>query len=76
MLDARAAADGVRAEGMELVLSLRQISDALREGAERLLADIEAVHARMVGELEAADPVQPASGRDEALEVPEFVSRG
>jgi cell division septum initiation protein DivIVA len=55
VLDARAAADGVRAEGMEVVSNLRQISDTLRETSVRVLQDVEAIHARMIGELERAE---------------------
>ncbi|HTX32143.1 MAG TPA: hypothetical protein VMD09_12215 [Solirubrobacteraceae bacterium] len=83
VLDARATADGVRAEGMEVVSNLRQISDALREMSERVLRDVQAIHTRMVGELERADPTQssaspePASGEsDPELDVPDFVARG
>jgi hypothetical protein len=78
VLDARATADGVRAEGMEVVSNLRQISDTLRELADRVLADVEAIHARMVGELEAADPAPepaPADTQGE-LDVPDFIARG
>jgi cell division septum initiation protein DivIVA len=88
ILDARATADGVRAEGMEVVSNLRQISDTLRELSERVLRDVEAIHARMVGELERAAPgdavteepaataplAEPAA-RDQ-LDVPDFVARG
>ncbi len=76
VLDARATADGVRAEGMEVVSNLRQISDTLRELSDRVLADVEAIHARMVGELEAASPSPDASPSeaDEQLDVPDFVS--
>lgn len=78
VLDARATADGVRAEGMEVVSNLRQISDALRELSERVRADVEAIHARMVGELEAVSPSlgpAPADAEGE-LDVPDFVARG
>lgn len=69
VLDARASADGVRAEGMEVVSNLRQISDTLREMADRVLEDVEAIHARMVGELErvratADDSLTVAPGHD------------
>lgn len=89
VLDAQASADGVRAEGMELVSNLREMGAALRSNAERLLHDIQSIHARMVGELgelapapaaedpaDAALPEPPASADDEALDVPDFVSRG
>jgi cell division septum initiation protein DivIVA len=81
VLDARALADGVRAEGMEVVSNLRQISDTLRGLSERVLEDVEAIHARMVGELEGVapepvsveSPAAPAS--DDELNVPDFVAR-
>lgn len=78
ILDARATADGVRAEGMELVSNLRQMSDALREISERVLEDVEAIHARMLGELTQVEP-EPAGASEvsdtaeEELDVPEFV---
>jgi len=88
VLDARATADGVRAEGMELVSNLREMSDSLRVNAERLLADIQSIHARMVGELERVDPgtdsIAPGTSGPEAesessiedeLDVPDFVQR-
>lgn len=56
VLDARASADGVRAEALELVSNLRQMSDSLRANAERLLEDIQSIHARMVRDLERVDP--------------------
>lgn len=76
VLDARALADGVRAEGMEVVSNLRQISDTLRELSERVLEDVEAIHTRMVGELEGVDsgsraPVAPdAESSPPAVEEP------
>jgi cell division septum initiation protein DivIVA len=91
VLDARASADGVRAEGMELVSQLREMGDALRANAERLLSDIQAIHSRMVGELRRVEPEgggsavpndnpqgadEAAPPADEALEIPDFVSRG
>ena len=56
VLDARATAEGVRAEGMELVSMLRQTSDALRASADMLQSDIDRIHAWMVGELERVEP--------------------
>ena len=50
VLDARATADGVRAEGMELVSNLREMGDVLRANAERLLHDIQSIHSRMVSD--------------------------
>ena len=70
VLDARQSADGVRAEGMELVSNLREMSDVLRSNAEILLRDIQAIHSRMVGELEGARPgdADSASGGEAAPE--------
>src|ERR1017187_8208744 len=55
LLDAPAAADGVRAEGLELVGNLRQMGDSLRSNAERLLQDVQLIHTRMVATLDNAD---------------------
>jgi cell division septum initiation protein DivIVA len=77
VLDARATADGVRAEGMEVVSNLREMGASLRSNAERLLHDIQSIHARMVGELgevapadedgaEAAAPEPSPGGHDRA----------
>jgi vacuolar-type H+-ATPase subunit H len=89
VLDARATAEGVRAEGMELVSNLREMGDVLRANAERLLADIQSIHARMVRELDRVDPArsrsdaaaeapvpaaEPAGSADE-LDVPDFIAR-
>jgi hypothetical protein len=41
---------------MELVSNLREMGDALRANAERLLHDIQSIHSRMVSDLEKADP--------------------
>ena len=89
VLDARATADGVRAEGMELVSNLREMGDVLRANAERLLHDIQSIHSRMVSDLERVDPGgggdqaigpgessedgPPASGAGDELEVPDFI---
>jgi cell division septum initiation protein DivIVA len=67
VLDARASADGVRAEGMEVVSNLRQISDTLREMAERVLADVEAIHTRMVSELERVEALGGGAEADAAV---------
>lgn len=83
VLDARASADGVRAEGMELVSNLREMSDVLRSNADLLLRDIQAIHARMIGELERVRPegadttaADSADPDDRALAIPDFISRG
>jgi hypothetical protein len=70
---------------MELVSNLREMGAALRSNAERLLHDIQSIHARMVGELgevapERVDEARPEPSTDaadeESLDVPDFVSRG
>jgi hypothetical protein len=73
---------------MEIVSDLRQMGDSLRANAERLLKDIEEIHARMMSRLEAvgselrtapSEPPSPASATTQAgsddLDVPDFVSR-
>jgi cell division septum initiation protein DivIVA len=81
VVDARATADGVRAEGMEVVSSLRQISDTLRDLSDRVLQDVEAIHARTMGELQRVapadaaaeeEPIHSAPAEDD-LDVPDFV---
>jgi hypothetical protein len=44
---------------MELVSALRGVSDSLRASAAQLEEELEAVHARMTGELEGAGPDEP-----------------
>jgi hypothetical protein len=53
--EARVVAADVRSEGMELVQNLREMGDSLRSNAELLLRDIQAVHSRMVAELDRVD---------------------
>jgi hypothetical protein len=55
LAQARIAAADVRSEGMELVNNLREMGDALRSNSERLLRDVQAIHSRMVGELDRVD---------------------
>ncbi len=76
VLDARATADGVRAEGMEVVSNLRQISETLRVLAERVFEDVEAIHARMVEELEGAGQVAEVSEASPVGEVSEVSPEG
>jgi vacuolar-type H+-ATPase subunit H len=104
LLDAHAAADGVRAEGLELVANLRQMGDSLRSNAERLLRDVQLIHTRMVATLDQSGgasarrlgssghdggrawkssstslvtapgaSTRASRGRDEELDVPEFI---
>ncbi len=60
MSEARMTADEVRKEGLELVPNLRQMRDALRANAERILRDVQSVHSQMVARI---DRVQAASSR-------------
>ena len=53
--DARATADGVRSEGLELVSNLREMSNSLRSNAERLLGDVQRVHSRLVAQIERVE---------------------
>jgi cell division septum initiation protein DivIVA len=82
VLDARATAEGVRAEGMEVVSTLRQISDTLREMSERVREDVETIHTRMLGELpgavapESGSAEVPAEPTSDELDVPDFLSHG
>jgi uncharacterized membrane protein YqiK len=53
--EARVAATGVRSEGMELVSNLREMGDSMRSNAELLLRDVQAIHSRMVSQLDRID---------------------
>ncbi len=55
MSEARATADEVRQEGLELVANLRQMGDSLRTNAERILRDVQSVHSQMVARIERAE---------------------
>jgi len=84
LAQARIAAADVRAEGMELVNNLREMGDALRSNSERLLRDVQAIHSRMVAELDQVDggasrlPTARDSSprRIDDLDVPEFIPPG
>jgi len=80
--DARAAAREVLREGEQLSGHLRELGDALRTNAERLLRDIRHAHAELTARLDRADPGPASPGRDgrsvpspDGLDVPEFVPR-
>ena len=62
MEDARATADGVRSEGLELVSNLREMSNSLRSNAERLLGDVQRVHSRLVAQIERVERATGDSG--------------
>jgi hypothetical protein len=49
--DARATADGVRSEGLELVSNLREMGNSLRANAERLLGDVQRVHSSLTAQI-------------------------
>ena len=66
--DARATADGVRSEGLELVSNLREMGNSLRGNAERLLGDVQRVHSSLVAQIarveRATGVPDRASGRE------------
>lgn len=67
---ARVATASVHSEGTELVSNLREMGDSLRSNAERLLRDVQAIHSRMVAQLDRVDggatriPASRVSERD------------
>jgi hypothetical protein len=79
--EARGAAREVLREGEQLSGHLRELSDALRVNAERLLRDVRAAHDELKSRLDAIDldrrapqpQTQPKPPRD--LDVPEFLPR-
>ena len=81
--EARAAARDVLREGEQLSGHLRELSDALRVNAERLLRDVRAAHNELKARLDAVDldrPPPAASARAPEpagpdLDVPEFLPR-
>jgi hypothetical protein len=65
-------------EGEQLSGNLRELSDALRVNAERLLRDVRAAHEELKSRLDAVDldrrpPPTPQPPPD--LDVPEFLPR-
>lgn len=52
---ARDSAGAVRAEGVELVDNLKEMGSSLRNNSERLLRDVQAIHSRMVAQIQRAD---------------------
>ena len=56
LVEARAAAREVLREGEEISGNLRELGDALRTNAERLLRDIRLTHAELIARLDRADP--------------------
>ncbi len=92
MSEARSTADGVRDEGLELAANLRQMGDALRANADRLLRDVHGIHSHMVSRIKrvegssrgrrseggrsAARRASRAGAEEEQIEVPEFIPPG
>ena len=87
MSEARAAAREVLREGEEISANLRELGDALRSNAERLLRDVRAAHTELTSRLDGADPshwngvsasppaVTAAPDPAPELDVPEFIPR-
>lgn len=80
--EARAATREVLREGERLSGHLRELSDALRVNAERLLRDIRSAHDELTARLDAVDldrrpppPKRPAEPASQELDVPEFLPR-
>jgi cell division septum initiation protein DivIVA len=87
--EAHTAAREVLRDGTQLSGHLRELSDALRTNADRLLRDVKLAHATLTSRLDAADPgarppgptASRGSGRSRAasrepvvdLDVPEFI---
>jgi chromosome segregation ATPase len=81
--EARAATRDVLREGEQLSGHLRELADALRINAERLLRDVREAHGALNARLDAVDrdrrPAPPVRRRSEPappdLDVPEFIPR-
>jgi hypothetical protein len=65
MSDAEQTAADLRTEGVHLAGNLRDLSEALTANAERLLRDVQTVHARMVAQIERLERATNRSGRSE-----------
>ncbi len=55
MRGAEQTAGEIDIEGMQVVRDLRELGDSLRANAERLLKDVQAIHRRMVGQIERVE---------------------
>jgi cell division septum initiation protein DivIVA len=55
MRGAEQTAGEIDIEGMQVVRDLRALGDSLRANAERLLGDVQAIHRRMVGQIERVE---------------------
>ena len=83
--EARQAAREVLHDGEQISGHLRELGDALRVNAERLLRDIRLAHAELTSRLDQAEPQTdddhryepspPRAERSTELDVPEFIPR-
>ncbi len=84
--EARAAARAVLHDGEEITGHLRELGDALRANAERLMRDVRLAHAELTSRLDQAEPRTADAGhyptpspapavRQVELDVPEFIPR-
>lgn len=85
LAEARTAAREVLHDGEEISGHLRELGDALRVNAERLLRDIRLAHAELTSRLDQAEPRHGGAGRSQppahsvpfqdGLDIPEFIPR-
>lgn len=59
--DARATAGSVQHEGLEIVGNLREMGDALRSNAERVLRDVQGIHSQLTAKLDQIGDDLPAA---------------
>jgi dsDNA-specific endonuclease/ATPase MutS2 len=66
LFEARRTASDVRTDGLEIVSNLREMGDSLRSNADRVLRDVQRIHAQLVARLEAieVDPREPADAQE------------
>jgi cell division septum initiation protein DivIVA len=62
---ARATAGDVQSEGLEIVGDLRELGDAMRSNAERLLRDVQGIHSALVARLAQIDGGFAAAEREQ-----------
>jgi vacuolar-type H+-ATPase subunit H len=62
---ARATAGEVQTEGLEIVGDLRELGDAMRSNAERLLRDVQGIHSALVERLDQIDGAFAAADREQ-----------
>ena len=66
MRTAEQTAAEIDIEGNQVVRDLRELGDSLRANAERLLRDVQAIHTRMMGQIERMESATrqgPGRGR-------------